>query len=101
MVAPWDFLREPAVWVGFIEPITLWVLLLVSAGIFGISVLAYKKKPSSRLKWISAAFGLFGFKSLLLVLDIYFSPGNFMNNSILGFFDLMIMIGFFVALFRK
>ncbi|MFA5931426.1 MAG: hypothetical protein WC821_03880 [archaeon] len=101
MSAPWDFLRDPVTWVGIIEPITLWVLLLVSIALFGLALLALKKKSSSKLKYVAGAFGLFFLKSLLMVMDIYFSPGEFMNKAILGFFDLLIMIGFFVALFRK
>lgn len=99
--APWDFLREPVYWVGLIEPATLWVLLLVSAGLFAIALMALKKKSSSKLKWVSGAFGLFFLKSLLLAVDFYFSPGSFMNSSVSGFFDLLIMLAFFVALFRK
>ena len=101
MSAPWDFLREPALWVGVIEPVTLWILLIVSAVLFGIALLALRKKPSSKLRWVTGAFGLFFLKSFLLVADIYFSPGDFMNKSITGFFDLLIMLSFFVALFRK
>jgi hypothetical protein len=101
VVAPWDFLREPASLIGLIEPGTLWVLLVVSIVLFGISILALRKKSSPKLRWICGAFGLFFAKSLLLVGDIYFSPGEFMNKAIIGFFDLCIMLAFFVALFRK
>ena len=101
MSAPWDFLREPTVWVGVIEPITLWGLLIVSALLFGIAILALKRKSSSKLGYVAAAFGLFFIKSFLMVVDVYFSPGDFMNKAILGFFDLLIMAGLFIALFRK
>jgi len=101
MSAPWDFLREPASFVGVIEPLTLWVLLIVSIAMVGIAILALKKKPSPKLKWVAGAFGLFFIKSALLVTDYYFSPGDFMNKSIIGFFDLCIMVTFFIALFRK
>jgi len=99
--APWDFLREPVNFVGLIEPLTLWVLLIVSIAMLAIAVLALKKKPSPKLKWVAGAFGLFFAKSALLLVDFYFSPGDFMNKAIVGFFDLCIMIAFFVALFRK
>ena len=101
MSAPWDFLREGVNFVGVIEPLTLWVLLIVSIAMLGIAVLALKKKSSSKLKWITGAFGLFFLKSALLVVDYYFSPGDFMNKALVGFFDLCIMVAFFVALFRK
>jgi len=101
MSAPWDFLREPINFVGIIEPFTLWVLLVSSIGMLGIAILALKKKSSSKLKWVAGAFGLFFLKSALMVVDYYFSPGDFMNKAILGFFDLCIMVAFFIALFRK
>jgi hypothetical protein len=101
VLAPWDFLREPVNFVGLIEPFILWVLLIVSIAMLSIAVLALKKKSSLRLKWVMSAFGLFFVKSFLLLVDFYFSPGNFMNQSLLGFFDLCIMVAFFVALFRK
>ena len=101
LVAPWDFLREPVNFFVIVEPVTLWVLLIVSIALLSIAILALKKKPSTKLKWVTGAFGLFFLKSLLMVIDIYFSPGEFMNTSIKGFFDLCIMIAFFIALFRK
>ncbi|MFA6268392.1 MAG: hypothetical protein WCW13_05965 [archaeon] len=100
-MALWDFLREPIVWVQVIEPLTLWVLFLVSIALIGVSILALKRKSSPKLKWVTAAFGLFFVKSLLMIIDQYASPGDFMNKSIQGFFDLLIMISFFIALFRK
>ncbi len=101
MSAPWDFLRDGVSFVGVIEPLTLWVLLIVSIALLGIAVLALKKKSSLKLKWVTGAFGLFFIKSALLVTDYYFSPGDFMNKAIIGFFDLCVMVAFFVALFRK
>jgi len=99
--APWDVLREPVAWLGTFEPFTSWALLIVSLGLFGVAVLALKKKSSSKLKWVGAAFGLFFLKALLVVLDLYVSSGNFMNYAIQGFFDLIILGILFVALFRK
>jgi len=43
MSAPWDFLRDGVSFVGVIEPLTLWVLLIVSIALLGIAVLALKK----------------------------------------------------------
>jgi len=99
--APWDFFRPVASEVTDAGVFTSWVVFIVSLVIFGISVLALKKSKSNKLIWVSAAFGLFLLKRLLIVIDIYYSQGDFMNNSIQGFFDLLVMISFFVALFRK
>lgn len=98
---PWDFLREPINWLWVVEPLVLWVLLFVALGLFVISILAYRKKRSEKLAWVSAAFGLFFLKALLLVIDIYYSPGDFVNKAVAGFFDLLIIGSLFIGLFRK
>jgi len=99
--APWDFLRGPIQWIGLAEPVIVWLMLVVSAVVFGIALLAVRKKYSARLVLVSIAFGLFFLKSLLIMLDVYASPGNFMNYSLQSFFDLLIIGCLFVALFRK
>jgi hypothetical protein len=99
--APWDVFRGPMQDIDFVAPLVSWLVLAVSAVIFSISFVALRKKYSEKLLWVAFAFGLFFLKGLLIVLDIYLSPGQFMNTSILGFFDLIIMGSFFVALFRK
>ena len=99
--APWDFLRDPAAGLTVVDPITSWIVFLVSLGVFIVAFLALRKRASPRLSWVFAAFGLFLLKRLLIVIDIYVSPGEFMNNAIQGFFDLLIILCFFVALFRK
>jgi len=99
--APWDFLREPMNEIALINPITSWVVLLVSAVLFCIAILAYKKKNSPRLAWVALAFGLFFIKRLLIVIDLYVSPGTFMNDAVQGFFDLLMILALFVGIFRK
>jgi hypothetical protein len=99
--APWDVLRAPTDWINVIEPIIVWVLLLVSASVFLIALLALRKKYSVKLVFVAGAFGLFGLKSLLVVIDLYASMGNFMNYSILAFFDLLTIGCLFLALFKK
>ncbi len=98
--APWDSLRGPAAAIGIAEPVIVWVVLLVALGIFAISFLGWRKKKSKRLALVSAAFALFFIKSLLVVLDLYVSSGNFFNYSIQSFFDLLIIAGLFVAIFK-
>ena len=99
--APWDIFREPVSGLWVIEPVVLWVLLFVSFGLLVIALLALQRKHSEKLSWVCAAFGLFFIKAFLLVLDIYYSPGNFMNNAIQSFFDLLILGSLFIGIFRK
>lgn len=98
---PWDFLRTPANWIDFVQPGVMWLMLVVSAVVFCIALMAVRKKYSAKLAFVSAAFGLFFLKSLLIVIDMYYSPGEFMNQGIQAFFDLLTIGCLFVALFRK
>ncbi|MCX6803433.1 MAG: hypothetical protein NTY48_02570 [Candidatus Diapherotrites archaeon] len=99
--APWDALRGPAQAISVIEPVIVWLMLIVSFVLFVIALLAVRKKFSTTLLWVGIAFGLFFIKSLLVVLDLYVSSGDFFNYSIQALFDLLIVGSLFVALFRK
>ena len=99
--APWDFLRGPVQGLVVAEQVIVWLLIIVSAVLVCISVLAWRKKNSAKLGFVSAAFVLFFLKSLLLALDLYVSSGNFFNYSVQSLFDLLIVGCLFVALFRK
>lgn len=99
--APWDFLRPPMDAVMTISPIIAWVVAIIALGVAVVSILAVKKKKSRRLMLVSGAFVLFFIKSALALADLYVSPGTFMNVSVQGFFDLIIIGALFIALFRK
>lgn len=101
MCALWDVLRPLADAAGTIEPITVWVLAIVAAALVGIAFLAYKKAKSKKLLFVLIAFGLFFIKAVLGVLDVYYSPGVFMNFSVQGAFDVAILVALFIALFKK
>ena len=96
---PWDFLRTPINWIDLVQPAIVWLMLVVSAVVFCIALLALKKKFSRKLAFVGAAFGLFFLKSLLIVIDQYVSPGNFLNYGIQAFFDLLTIGCLFIALF--
>lgn len=99
--APWDFLRDPVNEIALANPITAWIVFLVSIVLVAIAVMAFNRKKSPRLAWIAAAFAIFFAKRLLIVVDIYVSPGTFMNDAIQGFFDLLMILALFVGIFRK
>ncbi len=53
------------------------IVFLFSAAIAGIGIMAWKKSPNTRVKWIALAFGLFAFKWVLKVMDMFVSTGAF------------------------
>lgn len=53
------------------------IVFLFSAAIAGIGFMAMKKSPNSKVKLIALAFGLFAFKWLLKVADMFVSTGAF------------------------
>jgi hypothetical protein len=78
-----------------------WIALILSVIVLIISFLAYLKSKSKRLLLVFLAFSLFFIKSLLTVIDIYYSPGYFMNFAVQGFFDMLVITFLCIALFKK
>ena len=99
--AAWDVFRIPVEVATALNPVVMGVLFLVSLAILIIAILALKKKKSKRLMIVAVAFGLIFVKSSLGLLDLYVSPGIFMNFAVQGFFDLLIVGAFAIALFKK
>jgi hypothetical protein len=99
--APWDVLRPGIELATLFNPLILFVSLIISLVLVIISFLAWNKSKSKRLLIVFGAFSLFFIKSILMVLDFYFSPGIFMNFAVQGFFDLLIIGILFIALFKK
>ena len=99
--APWDILRIPINYAVIINPVVMWVVLIVSVLLLVISGLAFKKRQSKKLLFVFSAFGLFFIKSALGLIDLYVSPGVFMNFAVQGLFDLLIIGLFAIALFKK
>jgi hypothetical protein len=98
---PWEFLRVPVEVAMVVSPIVLWVVGVISLGVMLVAFLALRKKSSRRLWFVSGAFALFFIKAILNLLDMYVSPGSFMNFAVQGIFDLCIIGALFLALFRK
>ena len=99
--APWDFLRPAVELAQNLDAVVSFVVLLASLAMVGVAGMALKIKSSKKLKLVFVAFALFFVKLLLNFADLYISPGRFMNNAILGVFDLAILVALFVAIFRK
>ncbi len=99
--SPWDVLREPINLIGSFSPVLSWLLLIVAGVLMIISILAHNKRKSHTTLWVGIAFNLFFVKSLLVVLDLYVSSGNFFNYAVQSLFDLGILASLFVAIFKK
>lgn len=97
----WDFLRPlDQAAVSMSGPIEI-IVLIISAFIFAISLMAYLKARSRRLLFVSAAFFLFMFKWLLQTIDLFVSPGLFFSVPSQGIVELAIMILLLVAFLKK
>ncbi len=53
------------------------IVLLFSAAIAVIGFTAWQRTPTTRVKFIALAFGLFAFKWVLKVMDLFVSTGAF------------------------
>ena len=99
--AAWDVFRVPVEVATALNPLVMGLLFLVSLSILVIALLALKKKKSKRLMVVATAFGLIFIKSALGLIDLYVSPGIFMNFAVQGVFDLLIIGAFAIALLKK
>jgi hypothetical protein len=97
----WEPLRAIPEIAVVINPIIIWLLFLVSLSILIISALAFNKKRSQQLFFVTIAFIFLFLKSSLNLVDFYFSPGYFMNFAVQGIFDFVVMLSLLLAIFRK
>ena len=97
----WDPLRSVTEAADtFNTPIKMLVFLLAAA-IFAISLLAYSKSKSKRILLVSLAFLFFSLKWLVKIIDIFYSPGNFLSDASENVFELGILLSLLVALFYR
>lgn len=81
--------------------ITLFLVLIFAAGLTAISLLAYKKKNSPRLFFVSFAFFLFSIKAALKIID-NFLIGHYAYIGISGqTLEFLILLSLFYAIFKK
>ncbi|MFH1588731.1 MAG: hypothetical protein ABIA76_05330 [Candidatus Diapherotrites archaeon] len=97
----WDSLRPLASMASNYDFLTRALVMVLSFVIFFISVKAYLKLKSSKLMFVSIAFGLFALKWVLKVLDLFLSPGLFFGDASENVFELLILASLFYALFVK
>ncbi|MFH1751419.1 MAG: hypothetical protein ABH821_00560 [archaeon] len=77
------------------------IIFLLALGIGAIAVLAYIKKRSQRLFFVSIAFSLFAVKWLLKIVDLFFFNVHYFTDPIENVFELLILALLFLALVRK
>lgn len=81
--------------------ITLFLVVVLAAALTVISSLAYSRKKSERLFFVSLAFFLFTLKSALKIIDNFFL-GNYAHIGItIQTMEFLILLSLFYALFRK
>lgn len=97
----WDFLRPFSNLAGDFKTVTSLLVFALSIGIFVISLKAYLRNKSKRLLFVSLAFFFFAAKWTIKIIDIFVSPGYFLNDPTENVFELAILLMLFIAIFRK
>tara|TARA_Y100000310_G_scaffold242925_1_gene247189 strand:- start:456 stop:851 length:396 start_codon:yes stop_codon:yes gene_type:complete len=97
----WDSLRPVSQFAVDIDVPIKMIVFLLSLAIFFISALAYKKSQSKRILLVTIAFLFFALKWLVKLLDIFYSPGEFLSDSSENVFELIILVSLLIALFYK
>jgi hypothetical protein len=57
--------------------LTRGIVLVFSLAVALIGIVAWRRNPNPKIKWIALAFGLLAFKWLLKVMDLFVSTGQF------------------------
>ncbi|MBN2067083.1 MAG: hypothetical protein JW744_01300 [Candidatus Diapherotrites archaeon] len=100
-MAFWDFLRpltQQAIEIDFYTRIIVFVL---SAAMFAVSLLAFRKSKSRKLMFVSIAFFLFALKWAFKIADLFISPGEFFHRAAENLVELLILASLFIAIFKK
>ncbi len=95
----WDALRPVTDIAKEVDLPVKIIVFLLALSIFVISFLAYQKSKSKRILLVTIAFALFSLKWFVKLIDLFYSPGNFLTDSSENIFELGIMVSLLVALF--
>ena len=98
---PWDFLRPLSDIASGFKEITSVIVFLLSLAVFIIAAMAYRKNKSRKLLFVGIAFFFFAAKWAIKIIDIYVSPGYFLNDPSENIFELAILLLLFLAIFKK
>jgi hypothetical protein len=97
----WDVFRPINETAIVLDVITTAVVLIVALALFIISSTAYSKHGSKRFMFIGWAFFFFAVKEALTLADYFVSPGDFFSRYMKNVFDLVALLLFFLAIFKK
>ncbi len=81
--------------------VTLFLVFVLAAGLTIISTLAYSKKNSGRLLFVSFAFFLFTIMAVLRIIDNFVLGGYTYIGISISSLEFLILLSLFYALFRK
>ncbi|MFH0954702.1 MAG: hypothetical protein V1777_01205 [Candidatus Micrarchaeota archaeon] len=98
---PWNVFRPVENFSVSLAMITTILVLVLSAGMFVVSLKAYAKNNTSRFLLLTLAFGLFAAKFLIKLIDFFYSPGNFFSQASENVFDLFVLVALFASLLKK
>ncbi len=97
----WDPLRPLEQASESLNIVSTVIVLLLSLGLFAISLKAYGKNNSNRFLLLSLAFGIMFAKFLIKLLDFFYSPGYFFSQAAQNVFDFFVLIALFASLIKK
>lgn len=98
---PWDFLRPVSDFALSLDNIAKIGVLLFALVLCTVSILAYFKVKSKKMLIVASAFSLFALKYVLVVLDVFLSPGLFFSEPSQNFVELIVFVLLFWAIFKK
>jgi len=81
--------------------VTLFLVLILAAGLTAISSMAYNKKNSPRLFFVSFAFFLFTVMAALRIIDNFLLGAYTYIGISVSTLEFLILLSLFYALFRK
>lgn len=97
----WNSLRPFESVSESMNTVTTMAVLLLSLGLFYISLRAHDKKPTNQFLLLSIAFGIFSLKFLIQTIDIFYSPGYFFSPAAKNVFDFFVLAALFASLIKK
>ncbi len=84
-----------------LEDILIAWLTIFAAALFIIALLSFRRTGHRKLLLITTAFGLFFAKGLLIALGFFFEPLPAVTGVSAILLDLVILLLFYLAIFRK
>ena len=77
-------------------------ITIFSLGLLTISFASYRKYKNPKLLFVSLVFVVFLLKGILLSVSLFYENiGNFLSETYIGIFDLIVLILLFIATLKR